>query len=292
LGTDIGGSVRNPSHFCGVFGLKPSFGVVPQRGYLDGVGRGTTDADINVFGPIARSADDLALLLDVLAGPPPELSPAWRLALPEPRQAGVAGLRVGVWLDEPACAVDTAMRDVIKLAVDRFSDAGAHVEDVRPPVDPVEQVALFNTMILPAISPSLDPALADQLSGSHLAWLRNEQARAALRRRWADWFADWDVLLCPVALTPAFPHQQDGDFFTRTVEVNGAERSYVEHTWWTGLVGIAGLPSAVPPIGRTPAGLPVGVQVVAPFLHDRTAVQVAGLLAEVAGGYEPPPGFG
>src|SRR4051795_3794675 len=82
LGTDIGGSVRMPSHFCGVFGLKPSFGVVPQRGYLDHVGGGTTDADVNVFGPIARSADDLDVLLGVLAGPAPELTAAWRLELP------------------------------------------------------------------------------------------------------------------------------------------------------------------------------------------------------------------
>ena len=82
LGTDIGGSVRIPSHCCGTFGLKPSFGVVPQRGYLDSVGGGTTDADINVFGPMARSADDLDLLLSVLAGPVPDDEPAWRIELP------------------------------------------------------------------------------------------------------------------------------------------------------------------------------------------------------------------
>src|SRR4051812_32448589 len=100
LGTDIGGSVRNPSHCCGVFGLKPSFGVVPQRGYLDHVGGGTTDADINVFGPIARSAKDLDLLLGVLAGPPPEQAAAWRIELPEPSaKHGLSGQRIALWLD-------------------------------------------------------------------------------------------------------------------------------------------------------------------------------------------------
>src|SRR5688572_19885678 len=77
IGTDIAGSIRIPSHFCGTFGLKPSYGVVSQRGYLDRVGGGTTDADINVFGPMARSAEDLDLLLDVMAGPDADRSPAW-----------------------------------------------------------------------------------------------------------------------------------------------------------------------------------------------------------------------
>ncbi len=85
-GTDIGGSIRIPAHCCGIFGIKPSFGVVPQRGYLDHVGGGTTDADINVFGPLARSADDLDLLLGVLAGPEPERELAWQLDLPAPRR--------------------------------------------------------------------------------------------------------------------------------------------------------------------------------------------------------------
>ena len=106
LGTDIGGSIRIPSHCCGVFGLKPSFGAVPQRGYLDQVGGGSTDADINVFGPIARSAEDLELLLGVLAGPEPERALAWRLALPPARHADLSSYRIGVWLEEAACPID------------------------------------------------------------------------------------------------------------------------------------------------------------------------------------------
>src|SRR5689334_1338476 len=101
LGTDIGGSVRVPAHCCGVFGLKPSFGVVPQRGYLDHVGGGTTDADVNVFGPIARSAEDLDVLVRVLAAPPPELAPAWRIELPECTASSLDQVRVGTWFDAP-----------------------------------------------------------------------------------------------------------------------------------------------------------------------------------------------
>jgi amidase len=291
LGTDIGGSIRIPSHFCGTFGLKPSFGVVSQRGYLDHVGGGATDADINVFGPMARSADDLELLLGVLAGPDAEDAAAWRLELPPPAVDSLAGARVAVWFDEPGRPIDAEYRTLLRRTTDAAADAGAKVQEARPPVDMAEQVNLFMSMIASAISPSLPETEAEAASGSHLAWLRLEKQRAAVRATWAAWFQDWDVLLCPVTPTPALPHNQEGDFLTRTFEVNGEARAYIDNIAWTGLIGIVGLPSAVPPIGRTPAGLPVGVQVVAPYLHDRTAVRVAGLLADLTGGYRPPPGF-
>jgi amidase len=295
LGTDIGGSVRVPSHCCGVFGLKPSFGVVPQRGYLDHIGGGTTDADINVFGPIARGADDLELLLSVLAGPEPERALAWRVELPPARHAELPSYRVGVWLEAPECPVDNEMLAVIRGAVDRMAEAGAKVEDAHPDVDFAEQVDLFNRMIVAAISPSMavDGAeAADAASGPHHQWLVAEKERARLRVRWAEWFETYDVLICPVMAVPAIPHNQEGDFLTRTMEINGEAVPYLNAVKWTGLIGVLGLPSAVPPIGRTPAGLPVGVQVVAPFLRDRDAIRVAGLLAELAAGYEPPPGYG
>jgi amidase len=288
IGTDIGGSVRIPSHFCGVFGLKPSFGVVPQRGYLDHVGGGSTDADINVFGPIARSADDLDLLLDVLAGPPPEQRPGWRLDLPPARPTGAKGLRVALWLDDPACAVDTEYRSLLEQAASELAAQGADVIDDRPPVDLAEQRNLFSSMVVAAMVPSYPPDL-EVMGGSHAEWLRNEKVRAAARRAWAAWFAetDADVLLCPVTPTPAFPHDHSDDLFSRTLTINGEERPYLDNVGWTGLIGVAGLPSAVPPIGRTAGGLPVGVQVVAPYLRDRQAIAVARLL----GTYVPPPGF-
>ncbi len=292
LGTDIGGSVRIPSHCCGVFGLKPSYGVVSQRGYLDHVGGGTTDADINVFGPIARGADDLALLMDVLAAPEADRSAAWRLELPAPRQSGLTDFRVGVWLDEPGMPMDRDQLTLLRHAASSLSDAGAKVEDAHPAVDFGEQTDLFNHLIVAAISPSLDEDFADASSGSHLTWLRKDEQRARLRAAWAEWFETYDALLCPVLAVPAFPHSQAGDFLTRTVDVNGEEHPYLLLTNWTGLIGVVGLPSAVAPIGRTPAGIPVGVQVVAPYLRDREAVLLAELLAEACGGgYQVPPGF-
>jgi len=295
LGTDIGGSVRIPSHCCGTFALKPSFGVIPQRGYLSHVGGGKTDVDINVFGPIARSADDLDLLLGVLAGPEPERADAWRLDLPECGARQLSELRIGTWLDDPASPVESEYHGMLRAATDRLTDAGARVDDDHPPVDFARQRELFVRMIVPAMAPSLAhdqrAEQADATSGSHLAWLRAEEERAALRRTWAEWFAGHDLLLLPVMTVAAFPHDHDPDMFGRTVVIDGDRRSLVSTIDWLGLIGIVGLPSAVVPIGRTAAGLPVGMQVVAPYLHDRRAVRAARLVETVLGGYQVPPGF-
>ena len=292
LGTDIGGSVRIPSHCCGTFGLKPSYGVVSQRGYLDHVGAGTTDADINVFGPIARSAEDLDLLLGVLAGPDEDRALAWRLDLPAPRRTELAGLRIGTWFEQPGMPMDRDQLALLRRAADALADAGAKVDEAHPPVDFQAQTDLFGRMIIAAISPSMDPAVGDAFSGSHLAWLRDDEQRAARRAAWAEWFESYDALLCPVLATPAFSHNQEGEFQDRMVEIDGALHSHLVLTGWTGLIGVVGLPSAVPPIGTTPKGIPVGVQVVAPYLRDREAVQLAGWVAEVTGaGYQVPPGF-
>jgi amidase len=291
LGTDIGGSVRVPSHCCGVFGLKPSYGVVPQRGYLDHVGGGTTDADINVFGPIARSAADLELLMSVLAAPEPERAVAWRIDLPAPRHTEVASQRIGVWFEDPGVPIDRDQLALLRRAADALADAGAKVEDAHPPVDFAEQGGLFAQMISAAVSPSSDDDGADASSGSHLQWLHGDEKRAQIRKVWAEWFDSHDALLCPVMPTPAVAHQQEGDFMSRTVEINGESHPYFTLIAWTGLIGITCLPSAVPPIGRTPAGLPVGVQVVTPYLRDREAIALAGHLADLVGGYDVPPGF-
>jgi amidase len=292
LGTDIGGSIRIPAHCCGVFGLKPSYGVISQRGYLDHVGGGRTDADINVFGPLARSAEDLELLLLVLAGPDAERALAWRLELPPARHVAAGDFRVGVWLDDPACPVDRDELVVMRQAVDCLADAGAQVEDAHPAVSFAEQVELFNQLVGAAVSVNRPDDQADTASGSHRDWLRGDERRAHLRGIWQEWFERYDALICPVMATPAFPHNQEGTFDSRTVEINGSIRPYRDLVSWTGLIGVLGLPSAVPPVGRTPGGLPVGVQVVSPFLRDREAIQLASILgAASAGGYQVPPGY-
>jgi amidase len=289
LGTDIGGSVRIPSHFCGVCGHKPSWGIVSQRGYLDHVGGGLTDADVNVFGPLARRVADLELLLGVLAGPDDELAPAWQLRLPPPRPEQLAELRVGTWLDDPAAEVDSEMVAILETAARELATAGARVDGSRPPLDLATTVALFEDLLLPAISLSLPAEIGDRVSGTHRRWLERNEDRARVRRVWGEWFADHDVLLCPVLPMVAFPHDHEGTVADRSVVINGKRRSHGAALAWTGLSGVAYLPSTVIPVGRTSAGLPVGVQVVGPYLGDRTCLWVAKALERLCGGYGPPP---
>ena len=291
LGTDIGGSVRIPSSYCGVCGHKPSFGLVSQRGYLDSpasVDGGSIDADINVFGPIARSVADLEMLLDVLAGPDQEDAGAWSVRLPPARHSSIADLRVGLWLDDPACSIDSGALRLMEEAADGLAAAGAKVEDVRPPLDLAEVRALFEQLILPAISVSFDDDLGTALGGNHRTWLDLHRRREVVRRVWADWFRHHDVLLCPVLPMLPFPHDHAGTVTDRMVTINGRTRSHADALAWTGLVGVAYLPSTVVPVGRVD-GLPVGVQVVGPYLEDRTALFAAAHLAQLTGGFVPPP---
>jgi amidase len=284
IGTDIGGSVRVPAAFCGVFGHKPSFGVVPTLGYVDEPNGGVTESDVNVFGPIARSADDLALLLNVLAGPTPDRAVAWHLDLPR-SDIDLRSLRVATWFDEPSTPMDTEMVAVLDGVADRLVEAGVSVDRVvRPQIDFTEAWLAGGWLIGAAVE------MKDGDVGvGHKDWLLADRARARRRLRWAEFFADFDVLLCPVTLTPAFPHQQDGTWDTRDFVVNGEIVPYYSLEAWPALIGSAYLPSTSTPVGHTAAGLPVGVQVVSPFLHDYRSIAVAGLITDLVGGYAVPP---
>jgi amidase len=290
LGTDIGGSVRIPSAFCGICGHKPSYGLIPQRGYLDHPGGGTIDVDINVFGPLARSVDDLELLFDVLAGPLDADAVAWRLQVPPARSPSPADWRVAVWDYHPAAPAGADVRSAVRLAGGVLSDAGARVGEDRPAVDMAESSGVFTALLMAAMSPSLEPADAEAFGGSHFAWLTYQERRQLLLRAWSDFFADHDALVCPVAPVPAFPHQQEGTFMDRTVDVDGSAVPMPACVAWTGLVGVAQLPATVVPVTWSAAGgLPVAVQVVGPRLEDRTPLAVARFLLERRGGWRPPP---
>jgi len=290
LGTDIGGSVRVPAAFCGVWGHKPSFGIIPTLGYLDEPGGGGTESDVNTFGPIARSAADLEMLLDVLAVPTLDRAPGWRLELPgpPPTASSLVGLRLAVWFDEPELEIDAEMAVVLHRCAGLAEAAGATVSrTARPALDVHEAWWLGCRLIGAAVSVSDEPPAEGGLT--HRDWLLMHRRRQQLRDVWAEFFREFDALLCPVMPLPAFAHHQTGDWRSRKVTINGREHSYVQLEGWPALIGGAYLPSTSAPVGRTAAGLPVGMQVVAPFLHDRTAIAVAAAVAALSGGYSPPP---
>ena len=290
LGTDIGGSVRIPSHYCGTFALKPSFGVVPQLGYLSHVGAGRVGADMNVFGPITRSAEDLALLLDVLAGPAPEDALAWRVALPPARRARLADYRIGTWFDERDLPVAAAYRAVLERAGEALRAAGAHVEASHPEVRFREQLDLWMALAGSAASPSLPADIQTAASGSHIRWIRNHERREEVRDRWRAWYDDYDALLCPAVLSAAPRHDLGGDPFARTIDIDGVARNVMtEIPQWTGLINVIGFPACVVPIGHTDEGLPVGMQIVTSYLRDRESVDLARHTEKVVAHFETPP---
>jgi amidase len=314
LGSDIGGSIRNPSHYCGVYGHKPTFGIVPQRGHIPGAPGNLTGADINVVGPIARSADDLEHALDVLAGPDESAAVAWRLTLPPPRRTRVADYRVAAWLDDADCPTDTPVRARLEAAVDALGRAGVTVDRTARPAFALgdayeEYVSLLAAATSPglpapafdaqaALATGLDPTdaslLAQFVRGTvqrHRDWLGANERRARYRAQWADFFRSYDALLCPITPVAAIPHDHEGEVIQRSITVNGGARPYADQLVWAGVIGMAYLPATVAPVGRTPDGLPVGLQIVGPYLEDRTPIDLARRLAELIGGFEPPPGF-
>ena len=285
LGTDIGGSIRNPSGHCGVFGHKPSFGIIPQQGYLSPV----PEPDINVFGPIARSATDLVTLLDVLAGPTDDEARAWRLSLPPPRHSDLRDYRVGLWLDDPAAEVATEVGDVLSGAAGALARAGVRVSTARPAIDLAEARTLYMSLMQANTPVQPSSGIAEAIASSHSVWLDHHQARNAMRAKWAEWFCDFDVLLCPVFPTAAFRHNHSGTIGDRTLIINGRPRTHLDATTWTVSISMAYLPSTVVPAGFTPDGLPVGAQLVGPYLEDRTCLFASAGLAALTCGYVVPP---
>ena len=126
---------------------------------------------------------------------------------------------------------------------------------------------------------------------SHRDWLAANEARHRMRRAWAEFFATYDLLLCPVAGTAAFPHDQQGERHDRTLVVNGKRVPVTDHLFWAGYTGVSYLPSTAAPCGFTPGGLPVGVQIVGPQYGDLTCLAFARLLEREFQAFVPPPGY-
>jgi len=279
IGSDIAGSVRIPSAFCGLFGHKPTWGLVPQRGHIPGPPGSMIDRDINTIGPLARDVRDLEVALSVIAGPATQEALAWRAPLPPAPDKPLRDYRVALWPDDPFCPVDAAVIERLRAAAQALRDEGAQVdESARPPLRMEESHELFLKLLRP------DPAR------THQEWLDLDDKRQHLREAWAAFFQRFDILLCPPCSVPPFPHQQ-GPREERQFIVNGRERPYADFIVWPGLVGVCYLPSTVAPAGLTPEGLPVGVQVVGPHLSDARTLRFAGRLGELMGGFRRPPGY-
>ena len=280
IGTDIGGSIRFPAAFNGVWGHKPSFGLLPTTGYLDHVDGGLNEADVNVFGPLARSSQDLDLLVDVMK----RNSPPWIAQLGS-GPANVRDLRIAAWLDDDFCLVDNEVLQHLESIVEELERDGVLVDrTARPEIAPDDAATLGLWLVQQAISQSTDSD-----GRGHRVWLDQHVRRERIRSRWAEFFRHYDAVIMPVCFVPPFPHQQEGDFGSRTLLCNGEERSYIDVVKWTTMVGMAYLPSTVPPTGLGSSGVPIGCQVVGPYGSDKLTIALAAHIGELMGGYQPPP---
>jgi amidase len=188
-------------------------------------------------------------------------------------------------LDHDHAPVSSEVAAPLSDAVDALARAGATVVEGWPDgVDPVQEAESFGFhvgLFFDFQQPGEDVAALAQV-------IDHEHRRMAARAAWTSYFEDVDVFLCPANFTPAFPHDTR-PFEERTVATPEGDRPYADQALWVSHASLPGLPALAAPIGRTPGGLPVGAQVLGPLYEDDTAISFAELLAEVVGGYEPPP---
>jgi amidase len=313
LGSDIGGSLRVPAHYCGIYAHKPTLNLVAPRGHRvpTTVQR---ESDLAVVGPMARSADDLDLALAVTAGPDQAgAGIAYRLALPAPRHEKLSDYRVLVIDDHPLLPTEAAIR----AALDRLSQllvkAGVKVAHASPLLPDLRQSArIYMRLLLAALSerwpqeiyeqeqanaaalkPKDNSLKAERHRGaalSHRDWAAADMERITLRQQWAKVFREWDVVLCPPMPTVAFPHDHS-TMAERQIEIDGKHFSFFDQLVWPELATTPGLPATAAPIGLSDGGLPIGVQIVGPYLEDRTPIAFAALMEREFGGFVAPHGY-
>jgi len=315
LGSDIGGSIRMPSHFCGVFGHKPSLGLIPLRGYsLPPAPAVPGQGDLAVIGPMTRCASDLALSLDVLAGPDEEREGiGYQLILPPARSEDIRNFRVLVVDTHPLMPTNNAVRTAIQGLAQRLSKLGAKVADKSASLPSLADSARLYMRLLDAarssrlssdafieaerrsaaLSAADDSLEAERMRGTtinHREWLAADAKRLQLQHQWHALFREFDVVVYPSAAVPAFPQDHSEPIEARRLDIDGQAYPYLEACFiWADPATTCGLPATAVPIGRSETGLPIGVQIIGPYLEDRTTIAFAGLLEREFGGFISPP---
>lgn len=290
FGTDLGGSLRVPAHCCGVFAHKPSHGLVPMRGCAP---PGTPDLsvggqiDLAVAGPMARSAADLALALDIVAGPDDADAVAYSLTLPPARQTALDAFRVLVLDEHPMVPTSKAVRGSLRRVGDNLARLGCRVEHSSPLLPDLERVASLWGQLMWALI-SVD--MPGEAGIGHRDWIQADRARMGIAHQWRAFFEAWDVILCPVMPTPAFLHDH-GDMETRRLHVDDREIPYKDQSAWSSIATLTGLPSTAMPTGLSDQGLPIGMQIIGPRLEDRTPLAFALAMEREFGGFVAPPAF-
>jgi amidase len=316
LGSDLGGSLRVPAHCCGIFAHKPTHGLVPTRGHAPPGAPELSinvDADLAVVGPMARCASDLTLALDVLAGPDDAQALGYKLALPAARHARLSEFKVLVLTDHPLLPLSSEVRSAIEGFADDLRRTGCVVETSSPLLPDLTVLAdIFTKLLMSFIGANLPEsayrALQEQaahrskseagwdlmrlqaLVSSHRDWIFAHRTRISLSHQIRQLFRAWDLVLCPVLPTVAFAHDS-AEMGLRRIEFDDQSIPYATQATWMSIASVCGLPATVMPIGLGNSGLPIGIQIVGPYLEDRSTIGFAELVEREFGGFTPPPAY-
>ncbi len=321
LGGDLAGSIRTPSNFCGVCGHKSTLNLVPLQGSVPPL-PGKVDVsfnlagltDLTVAGPLARSVADLKLELGIIAGPAPEDAISLRWAMPKPRKQKLKDYKIGYVTDDPFCPVDPDIRAIVSQTVDILRREGVKVSEGWPEGIALADVfnayfklltaylspsPIFTESVLERIKSRFDEPYGDYerkrfegLTMSHKDWYYLSAFRHISRLAWQTYFKQYDAFIMPANCVAAFPHNtHDSNMYGRVIESPDHPRYYGEAFKWISVATLAGCPVTVIPAGKTKTHLPVGIQIMAPYMEDGTSLDLAMKIESILGGFTPPPGF-
>lgn len=310
-GSDIGGSIRNPAHYCGVFGHKPTWGLLPPRGHaMPGV---LAQPDLSVIGPLGRGASDLELGVTAMAGPDEIQGAGYELRLRGPEHRDLSGYRIACWTDHELAPVSAETRNRVTAVAEAVSAAGGQADfDAAPDCDLTAGFETYQTL-LQAVMMSRQPQEVydrlerqvgeldpdDQSEGAQTLrrqvasfrdYVAANEARTQLRWAWHAFFERYDAVIAPIMSTPAFPHDHR-PFGERTLTVDNSEQPYFAQVFWAGIAICSYLPSTVIPTGPDGDGLPIGVQIIGPEFGDLKTIGLAKLLEAEGFAFTPPPGY-
>jgi amidase len=293
VGSDAGGSIRVPAHCCGVYGLKPTFGLVSQAGHIpDLPGMPRLDWALSTSGPLARSLDDVTLALQVIAGPDGKDStvpPAVRgeACTVEPRRMKLAWARTF-----PGAPVSEEIASSLEKLANRLVQAGIRVEEVQPSVSFDELWEIYQTLSnatwrLRAKLGGIEEVDDGQPPPSTEAIVAAMDGRERVIAGWERFFREWDALLCPPCMTAAYPHCERGS----PIFVDGQEARYDDECRHCYEFNVTGHPALVCPLALTSSGLPIGVQIVGARWCDEKLLAIAGSLSPYLRPFAPPAAF-
>lgn len=271
FGSDIGGSIRTPAHFCGVMGIKPTFGSIPFDGHYFPGAQGAATV-LSMTGPMARTAEDLAFGLDLVAVPP----------LPRSRHESLKGVRILMIDSHPLAALDAPVKAALHNAAEAARGAGAIVDDTTRLLPDLEAMhGRYTKLLNTAMGMRQPPTDAHPDIGAR-GWLGLLDAQADTIREWQRLFEQYDAIFAPVFGTSAFKHEDNPDWLTRKLTINGAEADFYTQIAWIGLATYTNLPAVSVPVGSD-GHLPVGIQVITPHWQDQSAIAIAGMLHKMLG---------